>query len=96
VHPVVRTHPATGRKCLYVCEGYTHRILDLPEDESRALLDDLFAHIIKPAFVYRHKWRAGDLLMWDNAAVQHKVSFDYAPPLRRRLERCTVEGSVPY
>ncbi len=96
VHPVVRTHPATGRKCLYVCEGYTHHILDLPEDESRALLDRLFAHIIKPEHVYRHKWRVGDLLMWDNAAVQHKVTFDYAPPLRRRLERCTVEGSAPY
>jgi taurine dioxygenase len=96
VHPVVRTHPTTGRKCLYVCEGYTHRILDIPEDDSRALLDELFAHVVKPAFVYRHKWQVGDLLMWDNAAVQHKVSFDYAPPLRRRLERCTVEGSVPY
>jgi taurine dioxygenase len=96
IHPVIRTHPATGRKCLYVCEGYTHRIVDLPEDESRALLDRLFAHIAAPQHVYRHKWRVGDLLMWDNCAVQHKVSFDYAPPLRRRLERCTVEGSAPY
>ena len=95
VHPVVRTHPTTGRKCLFVCEGYSHRILDVPETESRALLDALFAHIVAPEHVYRHKWRVGDLLMWDNAAVQHKVTNDYAPPLRRRLERCTVEGSAP-
>ena len=96
VHPVIRTHPATGKKCLYVCEGYTHRILDLPEDESRALLERLFAHIVKPEHVYRHRWRIGDLLMWDNCAVQHKVTNDYALPQRRRLERCTVEGTVPY
>jgi taurine dioxygenase len=96
VHPVVRTHPITGRKCIYVCEGYTTQILDVSEEESRELLALLFAQVTKPQYVYRHKWRVGDLLMWDNCAVQHLASFDYALPLRRLMERTTVEGSVPY
>lgn len=95
IHPVVRTHPSTGRKCLYVCEGYTWRILGIPESESDELLRQLFSHAIRPEFVYSHKWRVGDVLMWDNCAVQHKASFDYAPPLRRVMQRCTIEGSVP-
>lgn len=96
VHPVVRTHPSTGRKCLYVCDGYTHRILGISEEESRELLQFLFAHSIRPEFGYCHKWRVGDVLMWDNCAVQHKANFDYAPPLRRVMQRCTIEGDVPY
>ena len=96
IHPVIRTHPATGRKCLYVCEGYTHRILGIPESESAALLEQLFRHAIRPEFVYRHKWQVGDILMWDNCAVQHKATFDYAPPLRRVMQRCTVEGTAPF
>jgi taurine dioxygenase len=96
VHPVVRTHPITGHKCIYVCEGYTTRILDVSDRESRELLNLLFAQVTKPQYVYRHKWRVGDLLMWDNCAVQHLASFDYVLPLRRLMERTTVEGSVPY
>jgi taurine dioxygenase len=96
IHPVVRTHPSTGRKCLYVCDGYTHRILGIPQEESDALLQQLFAHAIRPEFIYSHKWRVGDVLMWDNCAVQHKASFDYAPPLRRVMQRCTIEGSAPF
>src|SRR5580700_623181 len=88
--------PINGRKCIYVCEGYTTQILDVSEGESRELLDLLFAQVTKPQNVYRHKWRVGDLLMWDNCAVQHLASFDYALPLRRLMERTTVEGSVPY
>jgi taurine dioxygenase len=96
MHPVIRTHPVTGRKCIFVCEGYTTRILDVSEEESRELLYLLFAQVIKPQYVYRHQWRVGDLLMWDNCSVQHLASFDYALPLRRRLERTTVEGSTPH
>ena len=95
IHPVVRTHPRTGRKCLYICDGYTTRILGIPEAESMALLRELFAHVVKPEFLYRHRWRVGDLLMWDNCAVQHKATFDYAPPLRRLMQRCTIEGEIP-
>lgn len=95
VHPVIRTHPVTGRKCIYVCEGYTTHILDIPEEESRELLAILFAQVTQPQNIYRHSWRVGDLLMWDNCAVQHLATFDYAP-LRRHMERTTVEGSLPY
>jgi taurine dioxygenase len=95
IHPVIRTHPVTGRKCIYVCEGYTTRILDVPEAESDELLRLLFAQVTRPEYIYRHQWRVGDLTMWDNCAVQHLASFDYAPPLRRHMERITVEGPVP-
>ena len=96
IHPVARTHPRTGRKCLYVCEGYTHRILDMPEQESEALLQELFAHITQPRFIYSHSWRIGDLLMWDNCTVQHKATADYELPLRRLMQRCTVEGEATF
>lgn len=92
VHPVVRIHPFTGRKCLYVNEGYTTRILGLPEKESAELLKQLIEHAVQPAFVYRHKWQVGDLLMWDNCATQHKAIPDYALPQRRLIERTTVLG----
>lgn len=97
IHPVIRTHPETGKKSIFVCEGYTTHILDMPKEESDELLKLLFDEVQKPDNVYRHKWRLGDLMMWDNCAVQHAVSFDYALPLRRRMERCTVEAErVPF
>ncbi|ETX04617.1 TauD/TfdA dioxygenase family protein [Candidatus Entotheonella palauensis] len=96
IHPVVRTHPVTGLKCLYVCEGYTRESVDMTEAESAAVLRQLFEHVVKPDFLYAHNWRLGDLLMWDNCAVQHKATFDYEPPLRRLMQRCTIEGSVPF
>ena len=93
--PVVRTHPVTGRKGLFVNEAHTACIVGLPEEESRALLAQLCAHIVKAEFRYEHRWRAGDLLMWDNVAVQHKANFDYDLPLRRVMHRTTVRGSLP-
>lgn len=96
VHPVIRTHPNTGRKCIYVDETYTTGIVGMPSDESRALLEELRDHCIQPAFYYRHQWKVGDLLVWDNCAVQHKSTFDYALPQRRLLYRTTVKGGVPY
>lgn len=95
-HPVVRTHPHTGKKCLFVNEGYTTRILGIPEEESAHTLKFLFEHIVRPDFIYRHHWRAGDLLLWDNCSTQHKAVFDYALPLRRRMERTTIRGGVPF
>jgi taurine dioxygenase len=94
-HPVVRTHPGTGRKSLYVNEGFTAAIEGLPADESRDLLAELCAHVTRPEFHYRHRWQVGDLLMWDNCAVQHRAVADYALPLRRRMHRTTVRGTVP-
>ncbi len=95
IHPVVRTHPVTGRKGLFICDGYTHRIVGIPEAESRELLDELFAHVVRPEFLHRHSWRVGDLLLWDNCAVQHKATNDFELPLRRVMQRCTIEGPVP-
>lgn len=95
VHPVVRTHPATGRKALFVSEHFTTRILDLPEDESRALLQELFAASVRPAFVYRHQWRPHDLVFWDNRALLH-LAAGTPDTERRKLYRTTVEGDAPH
>jgi taurine dioxygenase len=96
LHPIVRTHPRTGRSCLYLCDGYTHRIEGLSAQRSESLLRELFTHIEKPEFRYRHRWQPGDLLIWDNCAVQHRATFDYHASMRRVMQRCCVEGSVPY
>lgn len=93
--PIVRTHPVTGRKGLFINEAHTSRVLGLPEEEGVALLAQLCAHIVQPQFRYQHDWRAGDLLMWDNVSVQHKANFDYDLPLRRLMHRTTVRGSMP-
>jgi taurine dioxygenase len=93
--PIVRTHPVTGRKSLFINEAHTSRVTGLPEAEGAALLARLCAHIVRPEFRYEHQWRAGDLLMWDNVAVQHKANFDYDLPLRRVMHRTTVRGSPP-
>ena len=94
IHPVVRVHPVTGRKCLYVCDGYTNRVLGMPDDESAQLLSELYAHMVKRKFRYQHEWSHNDLLMWDNCAVQHKANFDYDSSLRRLMQRCTVMGDA--
>jgi taurine dioxygenase len=92
--PVVRTHPVTKRKGLFVNEGHTSHLVGMPREESDRLLAQLYAHITQPRFQYWHSWRPGDLLMWDNVAVQHKATFDYDLPLRRLLYRTTVRGPV--
>ncbi len=92
-HPLVRIHPETGRKCLFVNEGYTTRIVDMDETESDALLAELFAHVKRPEFVYRHQWQVGDFLVWDNCSTQHCAVPDYALPQRRLMERTTLTGS---
>jgi taurine dioxygenase len=95
-HPVVRTHPVNGRKCVFVNEGHTSRVLGLPDDESRSLLDELWAHCTRSEFIYRHKWRPGDIVMWDNAQTQHLAIQDYALPQRRLLHRTTLAGDRPF
>lgn len=95
VHPVVRTHPETGRKALFVSEHFTTRIVGLPEDESRALLAELFAHSARPEFVYRHRWQPHDMVFWDNRSVLH-LAAGTPDHLRRRLNRTTIEGDAPF
>jgi taurine dioxygenase len=94
-HPIVRTHPYTGRKCLYVMRDDCTGIDGLDAAEANALIAALADHIVKPAFIYRHQWRAGDLLMWDNCTVQHRAIQDYDMPQRRLMHRTTMGGSVP-
>ena len=79
--PVVRIHPVTKRKGLFVNEAHTSNLVGLPKEEGNALLAELYKHIVKPEFVYTHHWQAGDLLLWDNCSVQHKATFDYDLPL---------------
>jgi len=95
VHPVVRTHPETGRKALFVSEHFTTRIVGLPEDESRAVLDELFALATRPAFVYRHRWQPHDMVFWDNRSVLH-LAAGTPDHLRRKLYRTTIEGDRPF
>jgi taurine dioxygenase len=95
-HPIVRTHPFTGKKCLFLNEGYTSSIVGMDPAESDALLARLFEHATRPEFVYRHQWRAGDFLLWDNCSTQHKAVMDYQLPQRRRMERATLCGTAPY
>jgi taurine dioxygenase len=94
-HPIVRTHPRTGRKCLYVMRDDCTGIEDMAADEAEGLIAALADHIVKPAFIYRHQWRVGDLLMWDNCTVQHRAIQDYDLPQRRVMHRTTMGGSVP-
>ena len=100
-HPIVRTHPYTGRKALYVTAGECIGILlpsgeEMPEDEALGLIAELDAHCVRPEFCYRHSWRVGDLVMWDNASAMHLAICDYALPERRLMQRTTVIGSEPF
>jgi taurine dioxygenase len=95
VHPVVRTHPENGRKALFVSEHFTTRIVGIPEDESRALLDELFAHTSRAELVYRHVWQPHDMVFWDNRSVTH-LAAGTPDHLRRKLFRTTIEGNAPF
>jgi len=94
-HPMVRTHPYTGRKCLYVMRDDCVGIEGVQAEEAEALIAALAEHIVKPAFIYRHQWRRGGLLMWDNCTVQHRAIQDYDMPQRRLMYRTTMGGTVP-
>lgn len=94
LHPVARVHPETGRTALFVSPGYTIAIEGLPPDESTALLAELFEHQKRPEFVYRHRWAAGMLLLWDNRRLVHAATGGYEGH-RRLLHRITVGERLP-
>ncbi|WP_412461194.1 taurine dioxygenase [Pseudomonas sp. SC11] len=94
-HPVVRTHPVSGRKALFVNEGFTTRINELAEHESEALLRLLFAHATRPEFSIRWRWQEGDVAFWDNRVTQHYAVDDYRPQ-RRVMHRATILGDAPF
>ncbi|MFJ2445666.1 taurine dioxygenase [Pseudomonas sp. NPDC087626] len=94
-HPVVRTHPVSGRKSLFVNEGFTTRINELSDSESEAILKLLFAHATRPEFTIRWRWQTDDVAFWDNRVTQHFAVDDYRPA-RRVMHRATVLGDVPF
>jgi alpha-ketoglutarate-dependent taurine dioxygenase len=95
-HPLVRTHPETGKKSLYIGNHSTH-ILGLPEAEGATLLRELLEHATRPRFVYVHRWRLGDLVMWDNRCLLHRAVANYAADSYRRvMHRSVVRGTVPF
>ena len=94
LHPIVRTHEDTGRKALYVNQGFTYRIDGMSETKSDALLKKLFAHTTEERFIYRHKWRPHDLLCWDNRSVMHHATL-YDGKYTRHMHRTTIRGLKP-
>jgi taurine dioxygenase len=93
-HPVVRTHPVTGRKALFVNADYVTHIEGWTPEESAPLLDYLYAQVGRAEYVYRHKWTVGDLVIWDNRCTQHAVVGDVAKG-ERVLHRVTIKGERP-
>ena len=94
-HPVIRTHPETGKKAIFVNELFTTHIEGLRRDESDALLGFLFKHVTTDEFTCRFQWRPDSLAIWDNRCTQHKPINDYFPA-HRRMERITIDGDKPY
>jgi alpha-ketoglutarate-dependent taurine dioxygenase len=94
-HPVIRRHPVTGRHCIYVVAGECTGITGMSDADAEPLLESLAERCTRPQYVYRHRWRPGDVVMWDNCLVQHLAIQDYALPQRRLIWRTTVNGSVP-
>lgn len=97
-HPIVRTHPETGRKSIFANEQHTIAIEGLPEDESDALLAALFEHCAQPEFIYRHRWQRGDLTFWDNRCALHIADLTRLddPAYIRHMHRTTIRGDAPF
>lgn len=95
LHPVVRTHPVSGKHGLFVNEGFTTRIVELHPTESDAVLKQLFAHVARPEFTVRWRWKTGDVAFWDNRLTQHYATSDYLPA-RRVMHRATIMGDAPF
>lgn len=94
-HPALRTHPVSGRKAVYVGEGLTRTMEGMPEEEGRRLVVEVSQFATQPQFVYRHKWKVGDLVFWDNRSTMHRATeFDNSQ--RRLMRRTTVEGDEPF
>ncbi len=95
VHPVVRVHPETGEKSLFVNPGFTDYVVELSRSESRHLLALLYEHLTTPAFTCRFRWRPGSIAFWDNRATCHLVPVDVPPGDHRSMQRITIAGDLP-
>lgn len=96
IWPLVRTHPVTGQKALYLSPRFTIGIGGMNEDQADEILNLLFAHQVRPEFLYRHKWHDGDLVMWDNRCVIHRATGGFAYPDVRTMHRTVVAGNRPF
>ena len=95
-HPIVRTHPETGRKSLYINPIRIEGIVGMPEGEALGLLDELLAHATQEKYQYRHRWQPGDLVMWDNRCLLHKANGDYDHSQTRYMYRVMLKGDTPF
>jgi len=95
VHPIVRTHPETRRKAIYINPIRIEEIVGMPEHETLSLLDELLEHATQEKFQYRHKWKAGDVVIWDNRCLMHKANGDYPVSEVRYLYRLMLKGDRP-
>lgn len=96
IHPLVRTHPESGRKALFLNCNRVDRIVGLPRAESDALLDELAAWVSQERFIYHHQWSVGDILVWDNRCTMHRVSYDSPAGDRRIMYRVVTRGDRPF
>jgi taurine dioxygenase len=96
LQPLVRTNPENGTKALYFHPVKAENIVGMSPAESQALLSELLEHAVRPEFTYRHKWRKGDMLLWDNRSALHRAHFDYDPDEYRLLLRVLVRGELPH
>ncbi len=94
-HPLVRTHPETGRKSLYLNPNRMEQVVGLDRTGSDRLLDEMIAHATQPKYEYRHVWRQGDIVIWDNRCTMHKANADYPEGERRLMHRVIVAGTAP-
>lgn len=94
-HPLIRTHPLSGRKSLYINPNRIERIAGWSDEDSDALLDELYEFAFQPQFQYRHRWQAGDLVVWDNRCTMHRANPDYDLAQRRVMHRVMLEGEIP-
>ena len=95
IHPIIRTHPETGKKAIFVNKFFTTRILGLEPQESKFILDFLFSHIEKTEFQIRYRWNKNDMAFWDNRCTIHKALWDYFPH-ERKGRRVTIKGDIPF
>lgn len=94
-HPVVRTHPESGRRALYVNPYFTSRVVGMEKEESTQLLTSLNIHATRKKNIYQHSWRSGDLVMWDNRCTMHYAVYDYDDTMPRLMHRTTAAGDRP-
>jgi taurine dioxygenase len=95
IHPLVRTHPENGRKALFLNPVRMESIIDMEDTDALALINDLMRHATQKRYEYRHKWRHGDWVLWDNRSVMHQANPDYDMNERRYLYRLMLKGEVP-